>query len=79
MTIDPRVGLWLSIIAAVVSALVAGGAEFTDIFGAQNAKMIIGILGIINTIINAINAILHAIPSQRGPVGAAQFPLGPKP
>ncbi len=79
MTIDPRIGLWLSIVAAVVSALVAGGAEFTTIFGDQNGKMILAILGLVNTVINGINAVLHAIPAQSpGPAGAGKFPLGPK-
>lgn len=78
MTIDPRIGMWLSIVAAIVSALVAGGAEFTDIFGPDRAKAILAFLGIINAVINAVNAALHAIPSQSGPVAAKQFLLGPK-
>jgi MFS superfamily sulfate permease-like transporter len=78
MTIDPRIGLWLSIVAAVVSALVAGGAEFTTIFGDQNGKMILAILGLVNTVINGINAVLHAIPAQTpGPAVSHKFPLGP--
>lgn len=79
MTIDPRVGMWISIIAAAISGLVAVPTEFTNVFGAQTASTILGILGIINTVILAINAVLHAIPSQNGPAAAQQFPLGPKP
>ena len=80
MTINPRWGLWLSIIASVVSALVAGGAQFTDLFGPENSKTILAFLGLANTVVNAVNAVLHAIPAQSlpGPT-AAQFPLGPPP
>jgi hypothetical protein len=78
MTIDPRVGMWISIVAAIISALVAVPAEFTNVFGTQNASVILGVLGLINTVILAINAVLHAIPSQNTPAAAAQFPLGPK-
>jgi len=79
MTIDPRVGMWVSIVAAVISALLLCGAEFTTIFGAANTGVILAVLGLLNTIINAGNAVLHMIPSQPGPAGAAQFPLGPGP
>jgi len=80
MTINPRWGLWLSMIAAVVSALVAGGAQFTDLFGPENSKTILAFLGLANTVVNAVNAVLHAIPAQSLPAPtAAQFPLGPPP
>lgn len=76
MTINPKVGMWVSIIAAIVSALLLSGAEFTTIFGAGNTEKILAGLGIINAIINGANAVLHMIPSQSG--AAAEFPLGPK-
>lgn len=79
MTIDPRVGMWISIVAAVISALVAVPAEFTNVFGADKANMILGVLGLINTVILAVNAFLHAIPSSSGnPSDAYKFLLGPK-
>ena len=78
MTINPKYGMWISIVAAIVSALLLCGAEFTTLFGASVDAMIMAGLGIANVIINAVNAVLHMIPSQTGPVGAAQFPLGPK-
>lgn len=78
MTINPRIGVWLSIIAAVVSVLVLCGAEFTTLFGAIATNKILAGLGIINAVINGINGVLHMIPSQTGALGAAQFPLGPK-
>lgn len=79
MTINPKIGMWLCIIAAIISALVAIPTTFTDIFGPDNAKVVLGVLGLLNTITNAVNAVLHAIPSVSGPAGAAEFPLGPKP
>lgn len=75
MTVDPRVGMWISIIAAVVSALVATPTEFTNIFGEHTANIILGVLGLVNTVILAANAVLHMIPSKPGT--AAEFPLGP--
>ena len=68
--------MWLSIFAAAISALVASGALFTDVFGPDNAKLILGILGLFNVVLNAVNAVLHAIPGMPGPKGAKQYPLG---
>lgn len=75
MTIDPRWGFWLSICAAVLSALVGAGATFTDIFGADNTKVILGVVTLLNTIVSAANAVLHAIPSA--PNKFYEFPLAP--
>jgi hypothetical protein len=77
MTINPKWGMWVSIAAAIISALLLCGAEFTTIFGATVDAQILAALGIFNAIINGANAVLHMIPSQTGPAGAAQFPLGP--
>ena len=77
MTLDPRVGMWISIIAAVISALVAVPTEFTNIFGEHTANIILGVLGLVNTVINSANAVLHMIPSQPGATN--EFPLAPKP
>lgn len=78
MTIDPRVGTWFSIIAAIVSALLLCGAEFTTLFGdVATAKLLAG-LGIGNVVINGINGVLHMIPSQSTPQAKAAFYLGPK-
>lgn len=76
MTLDPRYGFWISIIAAIIGALIAGGATFTGIFGEATADKILAVLGLTNTVINAVNAVLHAIPSQ--PNANNQFFLGPK-
>lgn len=79
MTISPKWGMWISIAAAVISALMAAGAELTTLFGQGNELKIMAALVIFNLIINSINAVLHMIPSVSGPAGAAQFPLGPPP
>ena len=78
MTITPKVGMWVSIIAAVVSALLLCGAYFTTLFGATPTAEILAALGIANTVINGANAVLHMIPSASTPQALAQFPLGPK-
>lgn len=76
MTIDPRIGLWLSLVAAVLSFLVGASATMTDLFGADHAKTIIGVTVLLNGVINAVNAVLHAIPSQ--PNRFDEFPLAAK-
>jgi hypothetical protein len=53
------------------------GAELTTLFK-DYAQTIVAAASFFGGIISAINAVLHAIPSQTGPTGAAQFPLGPK-
>ena len=78
MTINPKWGMWISIAAAIISALLLCGAEFTTLFGDISTAKILAALGILNTIINGANAVLHMIPSQTGPAAAALFPLGPK-
>ena len=77
MTIDPRVGFWLSITLAVLAFLSGAGATFTDLFGAAHAHAIIGLIGLVMGIGNSINAVLHAIPSKPG--AANEFLLGPAP
>jgi hypothetical protein len=80
MTITPRIGIWFSIILAVCGAIAGLGASFGDLgFSPAEVKAILAGDTIALTIGTAVNAILHAIPSVSGPVGAAEFPLGPKP
>lgn len=74
MTVDPKYGAYLSIIAAIVSVLVLCGAEFTTLFGDIATAKILAALGIANAVINAVNGVLHMIPSKLD----AQFLLGPK-
>ena len=78
MTIDPRIGTYFSILAAIVSALIGSSAEYTTLFGADNAKTILAYLAIANVIVSAVNGVLHAIPSKSGSQYAYQFKLGPK-
>jgi uncharacterized membrane protein HdeD (DUF308 family) len=75
MTIDPRWGMWISIIAAILSFLVGAGATFTDLFGPEVSKTIVGVAVLLNGVINAINAVLHAVPSKPGAFN--EFPLAP--
>ncbi len=76
MTLNPKVGMWLSIVAALGSVLVLCGAEFTTIFGSVETAKILAALGIVNACVNGLNGVLHMIPSQSG--ATEQFPLGPK-
>ena len=78
MTIDPRIGMWLSIALATIAFLTTAGAELTTIFGQVTANDILAGCGLLMGLGNALNAVLHAIPSQSGAAGAAEFPLGPK-
>lgn len=78
MTIDPRWGMWISILAAIGSVLVLCGTEFTTLFGLNNTTQILAALGIINAVINSVNGVLHMIPSEKGPLAAKAFPLGPQ-
>jgi len=78
MTISPKVGMWMSIALAVIGFLAGGGTELTTIFGEHTTNIILAVSTLILGAGNAVNAVLHMIPSQNGPVGAAQFPLGPE-
>lgn len=78
MTLDPRIGVYVSIVAAIISTLVLCGAEFTTIFGSADTAKILAVLGILNAVINGVNAVLHMIPSKNTPDAAKEFALGPK-
>lgn len=75
MTIDPRIGFYLSIALAVIGVGAASGTQFTTIFGEHTANIILSVDALILGAGNAVNAILHAIPSKPG--AANEFPLGP--
>ena len=79
MLISPKIGMWLSIAAAIISALMLCGAEFTTLFGDISTAKILAALGIFNAISLGANAILHAIPASQPNTTAQanQFPLGP--
>jgi phage-related protein len=74
MTIDPRIGFWMSLLTAIFSALIGAGATLTDVFGAANGKMVLAILMLVNVIISSTNTVLHAIPSKSS--GLNDFYLG---
>lgn len=76
MTIDPRVGFWLSIILAIVLYLGGASGEWTDLLGPETARRVLAILALVGGTGSAINAVLHAIPSKSTPAALANFPLG---
>lgn len=76
MTIDPRVGFYLSIFLAVVGFLAGAGTQLTTLFGEHTANVVLAVVVLILGMGNAVNAVLHAIPSKPG--AANEFPLGPK-
>jgi hypothetical protein len=79
MTINPKVGMWFSIVLAVIGGLSSAGTEFTTIFGEHVANQILAADALLLSVGTAVNAVLHMIPSQPGPAAASEFPLGPKP
>jgi hypothetical protein len=78
MTINPKVGMYFSIVLAVIGALAGAGTELTGLFGEHTANQILAGDALLLSIGTAVNAVLHMIPSQSGPAAAAEFPLGPK-
>lgn len=78
MTIDPRVGMWLSIVLAILGVAAGSTDQLKVIFGEHTETIILAWIVLVMGVGNAINAVLHAIPSQSGPTAAAEFPLGPK-
>jgi uncharacterized membrane protein YGL010W len=78
MTIDPRVGFYLSIGLAIIGVLAISGTTLTDIFGTHTTKIILSSSTLLLAIGNAINAVLHAIPSKSTPAALDEFYLGPK-
>jgi hypothetical protein len=78
MTIDPRVGMWISIIAAVLMFLAGAGAELTTMFSTAVANEIVAVAVFLGGLISAVNAVLHMIPSSNAPGDASKFALGPK-
>lgn len=80
MTIDPRVGVWLSIALAVIGVFAAGSTQLTTLFGEHTANAVLAASALILAAGNAVNAILHAIPSEAPSTttDANKFALGPK-
>lgn len=76
MTIDPRIGLYLSIFLAVVGFFAGAGTQLTTLFGEHTSNLILAVAVLVLGAGNAVNAVLHAIPSKPG--AANEFPLGPK-
>jgi MFS superfamily sulfate permease-like transporter len=76
MTVDPRVGFYLSILLAIIGAVAGASTQLTTIFGEHTATVVLAWAVLVLTVGNAVNAVLHAIPSKPG--AANEFPLGPK-
>jgi phage-related protein len=74
MTIDPRVGFWMSVALAIIGAVAGGASQITAIFGQHSAEVILACSVLLLTIGNAVNAVLHAIPSKS--TGLNDFYLG---
>lgn len=77
MTIDPRIGMWVSIISAILMFLTGASASLTDLFDPVIAKKIVAGATFFGGLIASVNAVLHAIPSLPG--ATKEFLLGPKP
>ena len=77
MTVDPRIGMWLSIVLALVGVIASSATQLTTIFGEHTTAIIMAVTTLAMTAGNAVNAVLHAIPSKPGATN--EFPLGPKP
>jgi len=77
MTIDPRVGMYMSIGLAVIGVLGGFSDQFTTVFGAHATAIILAVAYMLMTVGNAVNGVLHAIPSKSTPAALASFPLGP--
>lgn len=75
MTLNPMVSIYVNIIFVILTALTGCAAQFTTLLGSTGELIAMAVIAILLAIVNGI---LHAIPSQSGPTGAAQFPLGPK-
>lgn len=73
MTLDPRVGMWLSFLAAALTAVAAFSGELTSLFG---QAMTVKILAVDAILLGLVNAVLHMIPSKSTPAALEKFPLG---
>jgi hypothetical protein len=80
MTIDPRIGFWLSVVLAVIGVFAASTTQLTTLFGQHTAEVILALTALLMSVGNAVNAILHAMPAQipTTVANADKFLLGPK-
>jgi hypothetical protein len=76
MTIDPRVGFYLSIVLAMIGFMAGAGTQLTTLFGPDMANKILAVCVMVLGAGSAVSAVLHAIPSKAGAIN--EFPLGPK-
>ena len=76
MTLNPRVGMYLSLAAALLLFAAGASTQLTDLFNPVVARKIVAGATFLGGLVSAANAVLHAIPSEPGK--NAEFPLGPK-
>lgn len=76
MTVDPRIGFYLSIALALIGVMAGAGTQLTTIFGDHVANILLACAVLLMAMGNAVNAVLHMIPSA--PNSGNEFMLGPK-
>ena len=76
MILDPRIGMYLSLAAALLLFMAGASSQLTDLFDPVTAKQGVAAATFFGGMISAVNAVLHAIPSKPGAFD--EFPLGPK-
>ena len=74
MTVDPKIGMWLSVLAAIILFVASAPVSLSDVFGVALAGKIVAIATLSGGIISAVNAVLHVIPAPMG----TKYLLGPK-
>jgi len=80
MTIDPRIGFWLGVIASllVASSTGAGAASLTVIFGVAIATKIAAACAYFGFMCTIVVTALHGVPSANTPQAQKAFLFGPK-
>ena len=81
MILDPRIGFWLGLTAAVLvfSSTGAGASELSDVFGAVIGAKISGACAYLGGMATLVVGLLHGVPSGNAPNDAQKFYMGPKP
>lgn len=60
MSVNPKISMWLNVLASVVAALTGATAMFTDLFGQGPAQKVIAGIGLAGLVLGAVNTTLHA-------------------
>ena len=62
--LDPKVGMWLNIAAALAAYIASSAAAFTTLFGEGPTQKVVAIAGLAGGAIATVNAVLHAASSN---------------